>query len=171
MNSLPPPNPPAPISRDIWLKKYKFRDEASIENTWSRVATKAVASAELRRPEFLGRSVYGTAVRPPVLTGRTNPRQCRDWSKRDFAELLRHGGVGRLHRRFVFGAAGKCDHAAGRRRNRSRLFTDPAGRGGCSSYRQHCEWPGFLHAALGCDVRDHDGRPRSAGGDDGRAAL
>jgi ribonucleoside-diphosphate reductase alpha chain len=51
MNSLPPPNPPAPISRDIWLKKYKFRDEASIENTWSRVAT-AVASAELRDQSF-----------------------------------------------------------------------------------------------------------------------
>ena len=51
MDSLPPPNPLAPISREIWLKKYRFRDEASIENTWSRVAT-AVASAEPRDQNY-----------------------------------------------------------------------------------------------------------------------
>ena len=41
----PPPAMPAPVSEDIWNRKYRFRNEAGIGDTWRRVAT-AVAAAE-----------------------------------------------------------------------------------------------------------------------------
>jgi len=41
---------PAPISEDIWSRKYRFGDEAGIEDTWRRVA-KAAASVELREQD------------------------------------------------------------------------------------------------------------------------
>jgi ribonucleoside-diphosphate reductase alpha chain len=42
---LPPATPPAPISEDIWIRKYRFGSEAGIDDTWRRMA-KAVAAAE-----------------------------------------------------------------------------------------------------------------------------
>ncbi|MBD3771524.1 MAG: adenosylcobalamin-dependent ribonucleoside-diphosphate reductase [Rhodobacterales bacterium] len=42
---MPPATPPAPISEDIWIRKYRFGNEAGIDDTWRRVA-KAVAAAE-----------------------------------------------------------------------------------------------------------------------------
>ena len=45
MNSLPPPNSPAPVSENIWRRKYRFGSETGVEETWERVA-KAVAAAE-----------------------------------------------------------------------------------------------------------------------------
>ncbi len=45
MKPLPPATPPAPISEDIWIRKYRFGNEAGIDDTWRRVA-KAVAAAE-----------------------------------------------------------------------------------------------------------------------------
>lgn len=45
MTSSAPPFQPAPVSEDIWSRKYRFGNETCIEETWARVA-KAVASAE-----------------------------------------------------------------------------------------------------------------------------
>jgi ribonucleoside-diphosphate reductase alpha chain len=45
MTSSPPPVFPAPVSEDIWRRKYRFGNEAGIADTWRRVA-QAVASAE-----------------------------------------------------------------------------------------------------------------------------
>ncbi len=45
MKPLPPATSPAPISEDIWIRKYRFGNEAGIDDTWRRVA-KAVAAAE-----------------------------------------------------------------------------------------------------------------------------
>ena len=36
---------PAPISEDIWTRKYRFGNEAGVEDSWRRVA-RAVASVE-----------------------------------------------------------------------------------------------------------------------------
>ena len=38
---------PAPISEDIWMRKYRFEDEAGIEASWRRVA-RAIAAVEPR---------------------------------------------------------------------------------------------------------------------------
>ena len=45
MKPSPPPIFPAPISDDIWQRKYQFGNEASVDDTWRRVAH-AVAAAE-----------------------------------------------------------------------------------------------------------------------------
>lgn len=45
MNASPPSASPAPVSEDIWLRKYRFRNEAGVEETWARVAN-AVAAVE-----------------------------------------------------------------------------------------------------------------------------
>jgi ribonucleoside-diphosphate reductase alpha chain len=45
VNASPPSTSPAPVSEDIWLRKYRFRNEAGVEETWARVAN-AVAAVE-----------------------------------------------------------------------------------------------------------------------------
>ncbi|MEZ6001063.1 adenosylcobalamin-dependent ribonucleoside-diphosphate reductase [Hyphomonas sp.] len=50
MNSLLPPHSLAPVSEDIWQRKYRFRNETRVEETWARVA-KAIAAVEPGRQD------------------------------------------------------------------------------------------------------------------------
>lgn len=58
MMSLPPPVFPAPVSEDIWRRKYRFGNEAGIDETWRRVA-RAVASVEAKDQPFWAEKFLG----------------------------------------------------------------------------------------------------------------
>lgn len=56
--SLPPPVFPAPVSEDIWRRKYRLGSEAGIDETWRRVA-RAVASVEAKDQPFWAEKFLG----------------------------------------------------------------------------------------------------------------
>ena len=85
----------APISRQIWDMKYRFKGpdgtpiDPTIEDTWRRVA-RALAEAEAE-PGALGTAVLRGAGGLPVPAGRPHPGRRRHRPPRDAVQLLRHG--------------------------------------------------------------------------------
>ena len=72
MKPLPPATPPAPISEDIWIRKYRFGNEAGIDDTWHRVA-KAVAVAEPQDQALWAERFHGLLADYRFLPGGRIP--------------------------------------------------------------------------------------------------